>query len=85
MMKIVEVADGEGLKGLMGKRVLLMCSNFFYNGMLTGVNDTCVLLTDASIVYDTGPWDQNKYNDAQKLPKPVYVQVSAIEAFMEGL
>ena len=55
MKKLVEVSD-EGLEGLIGERVTLLCVNYFYTGDLVGVNDTCVLLENPAIVYETGDW-----------------------------
>ena len=82
MKKLVEQVDGEGLEGLLGEEVLLLCANYFYTGKLTGVNKTCVLLTDPSIVYETGDWKDKGFSDAQKLPSDVYIQTGAIESFM---
>ena len=79
-VETVEVPD-EGLFALMGKRVTLMCSNYFYLGTLVGVNDTCVKLDSPSIVYETGAFTDTKYKDAQALPNSIYVQISHIEAF----
>jgi hypothetical protein len=83
MKKIVNVAEveGEGLVGLLGERVTLFCLNYIYTGRLAGVNDTCVLLEDASIVYETGELTSKEWADAQPLPGPWYVQTSAIESF----
>ena len=81
MKKIVETVDGEGLEKLMGERVTLFCANYIYTGKLTGVNESCVLLTDAAIVYETGPFEDKQWKDAQKLPAEWYVQTSAIESF----
>ena len=80
MKKIVEVSD-EGLEGLLGETVTLLCMNYFYTGKLIGVNATCVKLENPSIVYETGEWSSKSWKDAQKLPGDIYVQVSAIEAF----
>jgi len=82
-VKVQEV-EGEGLLALLGKRVLLMCLNYFYEGDLVGVNDTCVLLEDAGIVYETGKWSEKSWADRQQLPGPHYVQISAIESFCES-
>ena len=82
MKKIVEDDEQEGLEKLLGERVILLCANYFYTGKLQGVNDTCVLLDDPAIVYETGDWSAEKYADEQKLNiKPFYVQMSAIESF----
>jgi hypothetical protein len=85
MKKLVTVTDvdGEGLVALMGKRVVLFCLNYIYTGTLTGVNQTCVLLTDPAIVYETGGFDKTSFTDAQKLPFDLYIQTGAIESFSE--
>jgi len=83
MKKIVNVTEveGEGLVKLMGERVTLFCVNYIYTGKLAGVNDTCVLLEDAAIVYETGAFSEKKWKDAQALPSDWYVSLSAIESF----
>ena len=83
MKKILSVTEveGEGLVGLLGQRVTLFCMNYIYTGNLEGVNDTCVLLSDAHIVYETGPFESKDWKDAQKLPNDLYVQIGAIESF----
>ena len=77
----VQEIEGEGLIGLLGQRVTLFCMNYIYTGRLTGVNDACVLLEDAAIVYETGAFTDSKWKDAQALPNAFYVQIAAIEAF----
>ncbi len=82
MKKIVEQVDGEGLEALLGERITLFCANYIYTGTLTGVNETCVLLADAAVVYETGPFGDASWKDAQKIPSAIwYVQTSAIESF----
>lgn len=84
MKKLVSVqeVEGEGLLGLMGQRVTLFCLNYIYTGKLVGVNDSCVMLEDAAIVYETGPLDTKEWQNAQTLPKPVYVMLRCVESFM---
>lgn len=86
MKKLVQVQEvaGKGLTALLGEKVLLLCANYFYAGTLAGVNDTCVLLEDASIVYETGEWSAKAWKDAQKVGNSVYVRTDAIEAFTKG-
>jgi hypothetical protein len=81
MKKLIEQVEGEGLEKLLGERVTLFCLNYVYTGKLSGVNDKCVLLTDAAIVYETGPLDTKKWTDAQALPGDWYVSTAAIESF----
>ena len=82
MKKIIEVDEKAGLDSLLGERVILLCMNYFYAGKLTGVNETFVLLEDASIVYETGEWGLPNWKDAQKIGRPVYVRIPTIEALM---
>jgi len=85
MKKIVTVAEveGEGLEGLLGKRVTFFCMNYIYTGTLEGVNSTCVLLSDAKIVYETGPLTDKAWKDAQSLPGSWYIALSGVESFGE--
>lgn len=84
MKQLVEVkeVDGEGLIGLMGQTVTLFGAVYIYTGKLVGVNDTFVKLEDASIVYETGPFGEKAWKDAQKLPNKFwYVKTDMIESF----
>jgi hypothetical protein len=82
MKKIVEQVEGEGLEKFLGEPITLFCANYIYTGVLSGVNETCVLLTNPSIVYETGAFNEKGWKDAQHLPGDEwYVQISAIESF----
>ena len=81
MKMLVEEISGEGLEKLIGKNVTLFCLNYIYTGKLKGVNQSCVLLTEAKIVYETGDLMDGKWKDAQPLPNDWYVQTQAIESF----
>lgn len=83
---IDDISDysGAGFHDFIGRRILILCANYFYTGKLVRINDDCVLLEDAYIVFETGALDSAWYKDAQKLESPVYVRMSAIESFMAG-
>ena len=81
MRKIVQDVANEGMDKLLGERVTLFCANYIYTGVLAGVNETCVLLQKAAIVYETGAFNEASWKDAQPLPSDWYVQLSAIESF----
>jgi len=84
LVNVVEV-EGEGLEALMGEQVLLFALNYIYAGVLSGVNESFVQLTEAKVVYETGPFVTAGYKDAQPLPGGVwYVQRGAIESFGRG-
>ena len=81
MKKLIEVSD-EGLEGLLGEVVTLLCMNYFYTGKLTGVNEQCVQLQNPKIVYETGNWKEPAWGDAQALPtEHLYVNISSVESF----
>ena len=81
MKKLIEV-DNEGLEGLLGEQVTLLCMNYIYTGKLTGVNEKFVQLSSPQIVYETGEWSAKSWKDAQALPSDVlYICLSAVEAF----
>lgn len=87
MKKIVTVTevDGEGLESFLGKKVLIIAQSYFYSGILTGINSTCVLLEEALFVLETGDFAKSGYDYAEKVPGgKCYVQKSSIEAFFEA-
>jgi len=82
MKIVVKEVENEGLESLLGKRVTLFCGVYIYTGNLVGVNDTCVKLEDAAIVYETGPFNQKDWKDSQSLSnKAWYVTKQSIESF----
>lgn len=81
MKKLVQEVESEGLMKLLGQRVTLFCQIYIYTGKLVGINETCVLLEDAAIVYETGAFTDKAWKDAQNISKEWYVQLNAIESF----
>ena len=81
MKVLVTEKEGEGLEALMGQRITLFCMNYIYTGKLVGVNQTCVKLSDAAVVYETGALNDKSWKDAQALPQDWYVSTAAIESF----
>ena len=81
MKRIIDDTEPEGLLKLIGERVTFYCLNYIWTGDLVGVNDTCVLLKNPAIVYETGPYTEKTWKDAQSLPQDFYLMLSAIEGF----
>ena len=81
MKKIIEEVEGEGLVSLLGETVTIFCAVYIYTGKLIGVNESCVLLENPKIVYETGAFNDKKWKDAQELPNNWYVQTGMIESF----
>lgn len=82
MKIVVTEVENEGFEKLMGETVTLLCMNYFYNGKLVGVNETCVLLSEPKLIYETGKWTDEQWRDAQEMGiDELYVHRSAIESF----
>jgi hypothetical protein len=81
MRKIVEEQSGEGFEKLLGEVITVFAANYIYTGKLIGVNESCILLTKPSIVYETGSMTDKVWKDAQPLPHDWYIQIEAIESF----
>ena len=77
----VQEVEGEGLVGLLGKRITLFCVNYIYTGDLVGVNDDFCKLENPAIVYETGAFDKKEWGDVQSLPNDLYIMKSAVESF----
>jgi len=79
--KVVE-QEKQGLEALKGKTITLFCTRYIYTGVLISVDETCCLLQQPKIVYDTGSWDKKEWLDAQSLPKKEWhVMLQSIESF----
>jgi hypothetical protein len=81
MRKIIEEQSGEGFEKLLGEVITVFAANYIYTGKLIGVNESCILLTSPSIVYETGSFTEKAWKDAQLLPHDWYIQIGAIESF----
>ena len=89
-MKIVNViSEGENrdLEALVGQNVTFFCMNYIYTGKLVEVTDVQARLEDAKIVYETGPFDDQNWSDAQNVPRHLnndgfwVVRLSAVESY----
>jgi hypothetical protein len=81
MKCLVKEVEGEGLEALIGQTITLFCGVYIYTGKLVGVNESCVKLESAKIVYETGELTSKSWSDAQALPGDWYVKSAAIESF----
>ena len=85
MKVLTEVTQGEGLEGLLGEQVVIICACYIYAGKLVGVNTTCIKLENPKMVYETGTWTDKTWKDAQALgSKYHYIQTGMIESFGLG-
>lgn len=81
MKRIIETADVSGLEALLGEKVQVWCVNYIYTGILAGVNEHDIELTQAQVVYETGSL-AGLPKDAQATFNGVwFVRTSAIESY----
>ncbi len=82
----MSTAACDGLPGLVGERIVLLCANYIYEGILVGLNGDlgCCVLDDASIVYETGAWSAATWKNAEKMGDGHFVQLVSIESFRRG-
>ena len=83
MKKLVEVieVENEGFTKLLGETVTFYCANYIYHGVLTGINETCLLIKNPSIIYDTGPHDKDFENIQSMHMNELYINKSFVESF----
>ena len=80
-MKRILESDDAGFVTMLGEKVCVFCSVYIYTGVLSGVSEDHVELTEPKLVYDTGPLDHGEWKDAQTLPSPWRVQIQHIESW----
>jgi len=78
--KLIEDAN-DGWESLLGERITIYCAVYIYCGKLVGVNDDCVKLEDAMIVYETGPHQSENWSESQPMPGCWFVAKGLIESF----
>jgi hypothetical protein len=71
------------MEKLVGKNVTLFCGNYFYTGKLTEVTEKFVTLAQPKIVYETGCFSSEKWEDAQAVcTEELHVMIDSIESFV---
>ena len=81
MKRLVEIQETNktAFEALLGETVWVL-SGYFYYGKLTGINDTCIALTNAKIVFAAN--DFKNFDLIQELPaNEWFVSLAAIESF----
>lgn len=82
MKKLIIEDTTEGLIKLMGRVVTIYCDSWIYSGELIGVNEDCILLDKAKIVYDTGSHKDKNWSLAEDIPSGKwYIMKNKIESF----
>lgn len=79
MKKIVVDNSEDGLESLLGENVMVFSLNYIYAGVLSGIDEDCLKLDGACIVYETGKLDKSGFQDAQALARSAYVQRRCVE------
>ncbi len=69
---------------IIGRCYTFICQRFVYWGRLAGVSDESYWLTDAYIVYETGPWKDDEWQTCEKLPTDWFIPKVAVDSFGIG-
>jgi len=76
------IEEEGGFLSFMGKIITVYCINYIYTGKLIGVDDTCIQLSSAGIVYETGAFSDASWKNIEHFPHGDWcIQRSAIESF----
>lgn len=82
MKRLIEVKEGAtSMESSLGKTVTVFGGNYIYTGLLTGVNDTYIELSNAKIVYETGAFTSRQWKDAQSISDKWWVNKCSIESW----
>ena len=81
MKKIVEEISQDCLEALLGERVTFFCASYIDTGRLIGIDENYALLTEPSIVYETGELTTKEWKDAQPLPHDWAIKLTSVESF----
>lgn len=73
--------NSQGLNSLLGKTITVFSQIYIYTGKVKEVASDHILLENASLVYETGPFNTPDWKNAQPLPHDWYVSTGAIESF----
>ena len=78
------VEEEGGLASLLGKKVFLHCMNYNYSGILSGINTTDGELSEAGVVFETGPYTNKVFKDFQPVPcGKIGFKIASVEAYWE--
>ena len=81
MKRIIESDETSGFDAMLGEKVTLFCGVYIYTGVLSGVNDDHLELSEPKLVYETGELANEDWKDAQRLPSPWRVMRQGIESW----
>ena len=83
MRRIVDTTDG-GFDAMPGGSIQVWCMVYIYAGILSGVNDDHIELSEPKVVYETGELIAPEWTDAQPTKGPLRIMKSAIESWGPG-
>ena len=81
-----EVKEIDSLGDLIGETYLFQCARYIYHGEVKSITTDYIELKNASVVFDTGDYENSDASDKQKVPKnKIHVMRQSIEAFYKLL
>lgn len=72
------------LQHMLNREIYVCCTGYAYAGVLETAGARSITIRAPSIVYETGPWDEKVWRDAQRLPTArAVVMLSQVESIFE--
>ncbi len=84
MKRIVETDEKGGFEAVLGESITILSGVYHYTGILSGVHEDHLELSDPKLIYETGAWTDSDWKDAQPLPSPWRVMRQGIESWGPG-
>jgi len=78
-----EVKEINNLDDLIGETYVFQCARYCYHGKIKTVNATYVELEKASVVFETGSYDNKSAETIESLPNNAFVMRQSIESFFK--
>jgi len=77
----IQIKEIENLNDLIGQVYLFQCARYIYHGEVKKVTSDYIELKNASVIFETGAYDNKEAQDKQALPKNCFIMRQSIEAF----
>lgn len=81
MKRIVNSDEDSGFDAMLGEKITLFCGIYIYTGILSGVDDDHLELSEPKVVYETGDLVVGGWKNAQTLPSQWRVMRQGIESW----
>ena len=76
-----ETKELNSFEDLIGETFCFQCARYIYHGEVEKVNTEFITLKNASVVFETGSYNNTEAEDKQSLPNKCQILKASIESF----